>query len=106
MPLSTAYLGSSAEAASYQSPGGAALEGRYDPQSQLVQPEPEKVAYSAEQRASILGAARALEAVQCRKKAPPKHTVAAAVEELPMDCLLYTSPSPRDVEESRMPSSA
>ena len=23
-----------------------------------------------------------------------------------MDCLLYTSPSPRDVEESRMPSSA
>ena len=26
--------------------------------------------------------------------------------ELPEDCLLYTSPSPRDVEESRMPSSA
>ena len=25
---------------------------------------------------------------------------------LRMDCLLYTSPSPRDVEESRMPSSA
>ena len=24
----------------------------------------------------------------------------------PIDCLLYTSPSPRDVEESRMPSSA
>jgi len=24
----------------------------------------------------------------------------------PMNCLLYTSPSPRDVEESRMPSSA
>ena len=24
----------------------------------------------------------------------------------PPDCLLYTSPSPRDVEESRMPSSA
>ena len=24
----------------------------------------------------------------------------------PQDCLLYTSPSPRDVEESRMPSSA
>ena len=23
-----------------------------------------------------------------------------------MNCLLYTSPSPRDVEESRMPSSA
>ena len=27
------------------------------------------------------------------------------LEEMP-DCLLYTSPSPRDVEESRMPSSA
>ena len=26
--------------------------------------------------------------------------------ELNKDCLLYTSPSPRDVEESRMPSSA
>ena len=25
---------------------------------------------------------------------------------LPYSCLLYTSPSPRDVEESRMPSSA
>ena len=25
---------------------------------------------------------------------------------LDLDCLLYTSPSPRDVEESRMPSSA
>ena len=25
---------------------------------------------------------------------------------IPDDCLLYTSPSPRDVEESRMPSSA
>ena len=25
---------------------------------------------------------------------------------LSADCLLYTSPSPRDVEESRMPSSA
>ena len=25
---------------------------------------------------------------------------------LPSVCLLYTSPSPRDVEESRMPSSA
>ena len=27
-------------------------------------------------------------------------------EDLIKDCLLYTSPSPRDVEESRMPSSA
>ena len=28
------------------------------------------------------------------------------VVDVPIDCLLYTSPSPRDVEESRMPSSA
>ena len=45
------------------------------------------------------------------------HIVAADLEELQdildneeyrqdVDCLLYTSPSPRDVEESRMPSSA
>ena len=32
--------------------------------------------------------------------------VEAIEEELNMICLLYTSPSPRDVEESRMPSSA
>ncbi len=31
---------------------------------------------------------------------------AATVDELKKLCLLYTSPSPRDVEESRMPSSA
>ena len=30
----------------------------------------------------------------------------ALYRELYEDCLLYTSPSPRDVEESRMPSSA
>ena len=29
-----------------------------------------------------------------------------AFDTLYADCLLYTSPSPRDVEESRMPSSA
>ena len=33
-------------------------------------------------------------------------TVLAALGVLSMFCLLYTSPSPRDVEESRMPSSA
>ena len=30
----------------------------------------------------------------------------AGIQEYPPTCLLYTSPSPRDVEESRMPSSA
>ena len=34
-----------------------------------------------------------------------KETAQQAVE-LVKNCLLYTSPSPRDVEESRMPSSA
>ena len=29
-----------------------------------------------------------------------------SLKDVLMDCLLYTSPSPRDVEESRMPSSA
>ena len=38
----------------------------------------------------------------------PNDFARAIVEILPEDktCLLYTSPSPRDVEESRMPSSA
>ena len=31
---------------------------------------------------------------------------AKMIECYPYHCLLYTSPSPRDVEESRMPSSA
>ena len=40
------------------------------------------------------------------------HVIKTIVERNPIpdneydDCLLYTSPSPRDVEESRMPSSA
>ena len=33
-------------------------------------------------------------------------TLELALEAGIIDCLLYTSPSPRDVEESRMPSSA
>ena len=32
--------------------------------------------------------------------------ISSLVKEMYKDCLLYTSPSPRDVEESRMPSSA
>ena len=35
-----------------------------------------------------------------------KLSVARVQQALHLDCLLYTSPSPRDVEESRMPSSA
>ena len=39
--------------------------------------------------------------------APPRHEgLATLLEPAPVSCLLYTSPSPRDVEESRMPSSA
>ena len=36
----------------------------------------------------------------------PDPEITVAVVRLPYLCLLYTSPSPRDVEESRMPSSA
>ena len=36
----------------------------------------------------------------------PVNTVAETKSENVSICLLYTSPSPRDVEESRMPSSA
>ena len=38
--------------------------------------------------------------------ANPKHTVTVFTDVECGYCLLYTSPSPRDVEESRMPSSA
>ena len=41
------------------------------------------------------------------KQHAPDEKVKAFCNELQtMGCLLYTSPSPRDVEESRMPSSA
>ena len=36
----------------------------------------------------------------------PKEKYPFSVEGLPKSCLLYTSPSPRDVSTSRMPSSA
>ena len=35
-----------------------------------------------------------------------KQAASCLTEAAGRDCLLYTSPSPRDVEESRMPSSA
>ena len=35
-----------------------------------------------------------------------QNTLQITVDQMIMHCLLYTSPSPRDVEESRMPSSA
>ena len=39
-------------------------------------------------------------------RASPARTAAAARPGLPIPCLLYTSPSPRDATLSRMPSSA
>ena len=46
----------------------------------------------------------------CSMSADEKLTLAKQLERLGVNtieaCLLYTSPSPRDVEESRMPSSA
>ena len=46
----------------------------------------------------------ALNAFTRRMLAEIRHALAAAEQD--ENCLLYTSPSPRDVEESRMPSSA
>ena len=40
--------------------------------------------------------------VYCRRLAPALESVAEEYK----DCLLYTSPSPRDADQSRMPSSA
>ena len=36
----------------------------------------------------------------------PTKSIHIKEDDIPYYCLLYTSPSPRDVEESRMPSSA
>ena len=41
-----------------------------------------------------------------RQQAASSQGVDRLLAELDLGCLLYTSPSPRDVEESRMPSSA
>ena len=52
-------------------------------------------------------AATGVAAVALSAPAVAKERVEASmVATWPRDCLLYTSPSPRDVEESRMPSSA
>ena len=39
-------------------------------------------------------------------KVPPLNMESVSKSDAKETCLLYTSPSPRDVEESRMPSSA
>ena len=44
--------------------------------------------------------------VSSRSTNPVLICLYAAFEGMALGCLLYTSPSPRDVEESRMPSSA
>ena len=45
-------------------------------------------------------------AEQIKKKDPKKQLILVRHETSPEDCLLYTSPSPRDRTRSRMPSSA
>ena len=45
-------------------------------------------------------------AIRARKEAESTPALLAAVARMGMDCLLYTSPSPRDGLLSRMPSSA
>ena len=42
----------------------------------------------------------------CNKEAKAAHVAAIAAAKSPKACLLYTSPSPRDKRQSRMPSSA
>ena len=49
---------------------------------------------------------RYADAVRLIRKDNPFPTVCALICEHPCDCLLYTSPSPRDRQKSRMPSSA
>ena len=61
--------------------------------------------------AALLFAVASLVTVAMRhKKTTEKHleitNLNRQYEEMESTCLLYTSPSPRDVEESRMPSSA
>ena len=60
-------------------------------------------------RGSKLGRGAAQREVQPQDNATrPGAQLLAAIEKsgLPDDCLLYTSPSPRDKRQSRMPSSA
>ena len=48
----------------------------------------------------------AYELIKNEIKLSQESKIIQVAKELDMSCLLYTSPSPRDVEESRMPSSA
>ena len=45
-------------------------------------------------------------AIQKGEMAPTTPETAKAAEDMKKGCLLYTSPSPRDLSTSRMPSSA
>ena len=55
--------------------------------------------------AAHAGAAVATDGVDLIDEDDRRRVLLGLVEQV-TDCLLYTSPSPRDVEESRMPSSA
>jgi len=72
-----------------------------------------KIACSSETAVAVLGEACGLTTsnVYVRVNEPIRYVERASdavhdVSKEALDCLLYTSPSPRDVEESRMPSSA
>ena len=57
--------------------------------------------------ALVTGGARGMGAAHCAALAAAGASVVVCdVLDTESACLLYTSPSPRDVEESRMPSSA
>ena len=61
-------------------------------------PEPQQLLITARDPAPVLALAPSAQTVNRRSL---RRCLRAA-----LSCLLYTSPSPRDVEESRMPSSA
>ena len=63
---------------------------------------PEQLRIRREKRDRILDEGREAYPVSIGRT----HSLAEIREAHPELCLLYTSPSPRDVEESRMPSSA
>ena len=58
-----------------------------------------------DQEMAELGLSRA-ELLEMKAKQPPTSELVMALNALPKACLLYTSPSPRDRQKSRMPSSA
>ena len=65
-----------------------------------------RASMSKSERKAAAAAKRREDPGQQSKSGASKPTMVKTDRKTVKDCLLYTSPSPRDVEESRMPSSA